>query len=409
VHSIPDPSRVRFTGPLTPYAPGLAEELAALGYTSTSATAKLQLAAQLSRWLEAAGVSLGELMPEAVGQFLQERPRSYASPCSARALAPVLGVLRRLGAVPEAAPAAAAAGPADVLLDRFGRYLAERRALTAPGVRAYIHWARPFAEEVLFAGGAGRPGEVSAAEVARFLAARLPAMSRKQAQMTACAVRSLLRFLHAEAMATADLTGVIPPVASWQLSGLPRALSSDEVVALLAACDISRPAGRRDFAMITLMCRLGLRCAEVAGLELDDVDWPGGTITVRGKAGRTDRMPLPADVGQALAGYLVNARPAAAGTRALFVRAKAPFAALGGSGVSCVVARAARRAGLGTVHGHRLRHTAATATLNAGATLEEVAQLLRHEGIATTVIYAKTDRARLAQLARPWPAAGDRR
>lgn len=405
MHSIPDPSQVRFTGPLAAYAPALAEELAALGYTRTSATAKLQLAAQLSRWLEAAGVSLGELTAEAVGQFLEERRRSYASGCSAQALAPVLGLLRRLGAVPEAAPAAASTGPADVLLDRFGGYLASRRGLTAPVVGAYLHWARPFAEEVLCAGGAA---EVSAAEVARFLAARLPAMSGKQAQMTASAVRSLLRFLHIEAMVPADLTGVVPPVASWRLAGLPRALSSEQVTALLAACDTSRPAGRRDLAMITLMCRLGLRCAEVASLELDDIDWPGGTLTVRGKAGRIDRMPLPVDAGQALAGYLADGRPAA-GTRAVFVRAKAPFTVLRPSSVSCVVARAARRAGLGIVHGHRLRHTAATATLNAGATLEEVAQLLRHEGIATTVIYAKTDRARLAQLARPWPADGGRR
>ena len=408
MHSIPDPSRVRFAGPLTRYAPTLAEELAALGYTRSSATAKLQLAAHLSRWLEAAGMSLGELTRESIGQFLEERLRSHASGCSAQALAPVLGLLRRLGAVPEAAPAEVSAGPADVLLGQFGRYLAGRRALTAPVVRAYIRWARPFAEEVLCAGGADRAGEVSAAGVARFLATRLPAMSRKQAQMTACAVRSLLRFLHAEAMVPADLTGLVPPVASWRLSGLPRALSSDKVVTLLAACDTSRPAGRRDFAMITLMCRLGLRCAEVVGLELDDVDWSGGALTVRRKAGRTDRMPVSADAGQALAGYLANGRPAA-GTRALFVRAKAPFTALRPSSVSCVVARTAQRAGLGIVHGHRLRHTAAAATLNAGATLEEVAQLLRHEGIATTVIYAKTDRARLAQLARPWPADGARR
>jgi integrase/recombinase XerD len=405
VHSIPDPSRVRFAGPLTRYAPALAQELAALGYTRTSATAKLQLAAQLSRWLEAAGLSPGDLTPEAIGQFVQERRRSHASPCTARALAPVLGVLRRAGVVPEAPPPPAGTAPADVLLGQFGRYLAGQRALTAPVAGAYVHWARPFAEDVLFAGGTSRRGGVSAAEVARFLAATLPAMSRKQAQMTACAVRSLLRFLHAEGMVPADLTGVVPPVASWRLSGLPRALSGGQVAALLAACDQSQAAGCRDFAIITMMCRLGLRCAEVAGLQLDDVDWPAGALTVRGKAGRTDRMPVPVDVGQALAGYLAKDRPAA-GTRAVFVRAKAPFTALAPSSVSCVVARAARRAGLGIVHGHRLRHTAATQTLNAGATLEEVAQLLRHEGIATTVIYAKTDQRRLAQLARPWPAEG---
>lgn len=251
-------------------------------------------------------------------------------------------------------------------------------------------------------------GEVTAAEVARFLALRLPAMSRKSAQMTACAIRSLLRYLHSEAVMPADLTGVVPPVASWRLAGLPKALPAGQVTALLAACDITSPAGRRDRAIILLMSRLGLRCAEVTGLLLDDIDWPGGAITVRGKAGRTDRMPLPADVGQALVAYLTASRPAA-GTRAVFVTVTAPFTSLRPSSVSCVAGRAADRAGLGTVYGHRLRHSAATATLNAGASLEEVAQLLRHQGVATTVIYAKTNQARLAQLARPWPAAAGAR
>lgn len=409
MHSVSDPSRVRFTGPLAQYAAALAGELESLGYARTSAAAQLRLAAHLSRWLEAQGACARDLTPEMIGRFVEERRRSYANLRSAKALAPALGLLRRLGAVPEEVPVQPAAGAADVLLEGFGRHLADARALTAPVVSAYLRWARPLAEDVLCAGGACRAGEVSAAEVAGFLAARLPSMSRKSAQMTACAVRSLLRYLHAEGIVPADLTGVIPPVALWRLSGLPRSLPAAQLTALLAACDASRPAGRRDLAVITLMCRLGLRCAEVAGLQLDDIDWPGGTIVVRGKGGRTDRMPLPADAGQALASYLVDGRPAAARCRAVFVSLAAPFTALKRSSVSCVVARAARRAGLGTVHGHRLRHTAATATLNAGASLEEVAQLLRHEGVVTTVIYAKTDQARLVQLARPWPAAAGAR
>lgn len=205
------------------------------------------------------------------------------------------------------------------------------------------------------------------------------------------------------------LVDAVPTVASWRLSGMPQALSAEQVQALLGACDRSNSAGRRDLAVITTMCRLGLRCAEVAGLRLEDIDWAAGTVAVRGKGGRTDRMPLPVDVGQALVEYLRDGRPATA-ARTVFVRAVAPFTALHSSSVSCIVARAARRAGLGTVHGHRLRHTAATETLNAGAGLAEVAQLMRHEGVASTAVYAKTDRNRLAQLARPWPAtAGDGR
>jgi site-specific recombinase XerD len=220
--------------------------------------------------------------------------------------------------------------------------------------------------------------------------------------MTACALRSLLRFLHAEAMTRTALVDAVPRVASWRLSGLPEPLTGQQVQVLLAACDASSPVGRRDLAVITLMCRLGLRCAEVAMLRLEDVDWLAGTVTIHGKSRRIDRMPLPVDAGQALVDYLRHGRPDVP-ARTVFVRATAPFTPLNRSSVSCVVARAAARAGLGVVHGHRLRHTAATRTLNAGASLEEVAQLLRHDGVATTVVYAKTDQNRLARLARPWP------
>jgi integrase/recombinase XerD len=396
------------TGPLLPYVSVLVDELASLGYTRTSATAQMQLAAHLSRWLAAEGKALSDVTSEVIDLFLLERRRSFTSHYSKRSLAPTLSCLRRLGVLPAARPIAAPEDATDVLLDRFSRYLASERALTAPVVRAYAHWVRPFVTEVLCAGGVERVGDLGAAEVAAYLATRLPALSRKSAQMSACALRSLLRFLHSRSMVPADLSGVVPPVALWRLSGLPKALSAQEIAALLDACDRSDPTGMRDVAMITMMCRLGLRCAEIADLRLDDIDWSGGTFTVRGKAGRTDRMPLPQDVGQALVDYLKARRPTI-GSRSLFVRVRAPFTPLQASSVSCVVARAARRAGLGTVHGHRLRHTAATETLNAGATLEEVAQLMRHEGISTTVIYAKTDRNRLANLARPWPSTEDAR
>jgi integrase/recombinase XerD len=404
VHSIPDPSRVRFTGPLAPFASGLAEELAGLGYTRTSATSQLQLAAHLSRWLDAAGVGLDGLSEPVMSRFLLERRRRGASHYSPRALGPIVGYLRRAGAAPAAAPLAPAVSAVDALLDRFGRYLGGQRGLTAPVVRAYLRWVRPFAEEVLCPGGVDRVRELGVGEVAGFLAVRLPGMTRKSAQMTTCGLRSLLRFLHGEAMVSVCLVDAVPAVASWRLSGFPRALAAEQVQALLGACDASDPVGLRDLAVICVLRRLGLRCAEAAALRLEDIDWPAGTVMVRGKGGRIDRMPLPADVGQALVDYLRGGRPDTP-ARAVFVRALAPFTALDRTSISCIVARAARRAGLGTVHGHRLRHTAATETLNAGAGLEEVAQLMRHAGVATTVIYAKTDHNRLARLARPWPAA----
>jgi integrase/recombinase XerD len=404
VHSVPDPSRVRFTGPVAPFAPGLVEELASLGYTTTSATMQMQLAASLSRWLLAAGLGVDGLTEAVLVRFLSDRRARHTSHYSPRALAPIVGYLRRVGAVPAPTAPSAPAGASETLLARFAAYLAEQRALTPPVVTAYVHWVCPFVEEVLCPAGVNGVGRVGAGEVSAFLTARLPLLSRKSAQMTACALRSLLRFLHARAMTETALADAVPRVASWRLSGLPEPLTGPQVQMLLAACDRSTSVGRRDLAVIALMRRLGLRCAEVASLRLEDVDWTAGTVTVHGKGGRVDLMPLPVDAGQALVEYLQNGRPDTS-ARTVFVRATAAFTPLKSSSVSCIVARAAQRAGLGTVHGHRLRHTAATETLNAGASLDEVAQLLRHDGVATTVVYAKTDQNRLAQLARPWPTA----
>jgi len=403
MHSVSDPSRVRLTGPLAPFAPALVQELASLGYATTSATMQMQLAASLSRWLLAAGIGLDGVSEPLLDRFLTERrAQGRRHHHSMRALGPVVGYLRRVGAVPFPVRPPAPIGAGEVLLARFAAYLIGQRALTPPVATAYVRWVRPFVDEVLCPAGVDRTEQVSAEEVAGFLAARLPLLSRKTAQMTACALRSLLRFLHADAVTATALAHAVPRVASWRLSGLPEALTSTQTQTLVAACDVSTPVGRRDLAVITLMYRLGLRCAEVAHLRLEDIDWTAGTVTVHGKNGRVDRMPLPDDAGRALVDYLRYGRPVTS-SRTVFARANAPYTPLEPSSVSCIVARAARRAGLGTVHGHRLRHTAATETLNAGASLEEVTQLLRHDGVATTVVYAKTDQNRLAQLSRAWP------
>lgn len=403
MHSISDPSRVRFTGPLAPFAAGLAEELVALGYTRLSSADQLRLAAHLSRWLDAGGLGPADLSGPVLARFLLVRRASHTARYSLAALDPILGYLRRIGAAPVVVPEPASS-PVEVFLDQFSRYLVGERALTEPVARAYCHWVRAFVADVVRVDELGRCPDLTTARVSRFLVAALPAMSGKSAQMTACSLRSLLRFLHAGQMIDVDLSDAVPAVAYWRLSGLAKALEPDQVQALREACDPLDPVGRRDLAVITVLHRLGLRCAEAAALTLDDVDWLAGTITIHGKGNRTDRLPLPVDVGEVVVDYLRRGRPPTS-ARTVFVLARAPHTPLHPSSVSCIVARAARRAGLGTIHGHRLRHTAATATLNAGASLEEVAQLLRHAGPTTTFNYAKTDQSRLAKLARPWPTA----
>lgn len=396
-----DPSRVRMSGPVVGFSQDLLGELQTLGYATTTATELMRLTAHLSRWLEGSGLGLAELTPSVIDAFVAERRTSHVKLSSARALDPIVGYLRRVGAVPELLPVVPTTA-AQGALDGFVRFLLDERALSGPVAVAYAHWVRPFVEQLLCQAGAQTPRDVTAAELVAFLAHSLPSLSGKSAQMTATALRSLLRFAFAQGWLTGDLTAAVPSVARWRLAGLPRPLTPAQVRALLDACDLADPVGSRDRAVIVLMRRLALRSAEIAALRLEDLDWVGGTVLVRGKGGRVDRMPLPADVGEALVGYLRGGRPATA-ERTVFVRAVAPFTPLGSSSVSCIVGRAARRAGLGTVHGHRLRHTAASETLNAGATLDEVAQLLRHEGVASTVIYAKVDRSRLTALARPWP------
>lgn len=404
MHSTPDPTHVRFSGPLARFAAGLAEELARLGYTATSAVAVLQLAAHLSRWLDSQDIGLGDVSGRVIERFLAARRVSYTSHYSLQALDPVLGYLRGEGLVPvERVPMPSS--PVETLLARYRLYLVDDRGLSVPVADAYSHWVTPFVQDVTGAEPAAGLAGLTAVDVTEFLTTHLPSMTRKTAQMTACALRSFLRFLHDQRILQVALADAVPAVAHRRLSGLPQPLDQAQVIALLDACDRSTAVGQRDFAVITVLHRLGLRCGELSRLRLDDADWQAGVLTIHGKGDRTDRMPLPVDVGRAIVEYLRGGRPETT-ARTLFVKAVAPHTPLAYSGLSCIVARAAQRAGLGTIHAHRLRHTAASRVLNAGASLEEVSHLLRHASPTTTAIHAKTDQTRLAALARPWPVGG---
>jgi integrase len=244
---------------------------------------------------------------------------------------------------------------------------------------------------------------MTAADVTEFVLAACPGRAAGSAKLIVCALRSLLRWLHLTGVAPASLSIAVPSVAGWRLSGLPRGLEPAQLRRLLAACDRRTATGRRDYAIMLLLARLGLRAGEVARLELEDIDWRRGELAVLGKGNRAERLPLPADVGAAIAAYLRRGRPATAQWRSVFVRVHAPRRALTTGGVTMVVFDAAQRAGLGKIHAHRLRHTAATAMLRAGSPLVEIGQVLRHRSPLSTAIYAKVDRDALAVLARPWP------
>jgi site-specific recombinase XerD len=402
-----DPSRVGVSGPLEVFASGFAAELARLGYRRTPATFQLQLMAHASRWLHCERLGAGELTTDGVERFLAERRAAgYTSYVTARAMAPLLGYLRGLGVVPAASPRVAV-GAVEVLLADYGEYLAVERGLTAPAIEGYASSVRPFLAGRLRGGGLDLV-ELTAADVVAFVVARCPVQSRGAAKMTVTALRSLLWFLHLRGLIAGPLGDAVPSTASWRLSGLPRALEPEQLDALLGSCDRATATGRRDYAVLVMLARLGLRRGEVAALKLDDVDWCAGELQIAGKGRRAERLPLPADVGEAIVCYLQTARPATALDRSLIVRVRAPHQRLTGGGITQIVFAAAARAGLGPMHSHRLRHTAATQMLRAGASLEEVGQVLRHRQVLTTAIYAKVDRDALRQLARPWPETGGR-
>jgi integrase len=241
------------------------------------------------------------------------------------------------------------------------------------------------------------------AAVRAFVLSACRGRSVGSAKLVTTALRSLLGYAHIEGLTPAPLRDVVPAVAGWRLAGLPRSLQPGEARRLLAACDRRTVAGRRDFAMLMLLARLGMRAGEVRGLTLDDIDWRAGELVVQGKGRRLERLPLPEDVGQALSAYLRRGRPATAQGRTVFVRVRAPHRPLSSSGMTQAVVAAAARAGLERVSAHRLRHTVATEMVRAGVRLPDVGQVLRHRRLATTAIYAKVDRERLRLLARPWP------
>jgi site-specific recombinase XerD len=398
------PTRVQVSGPLGPYADGFRQDLAAKGYHPQVIGRQARLMADLSAWLEVQGRCADALTAEMLEDFVRVRRASGARVlASARAVAPLLGYLRDVGAAP-APEAPAPRTAAEALLAEFAGYLARERGLSPASVKTYLHHARPFLAGLDDPLGEALAG-LQAAQVTRFMTSRCGQWGSGTAQATVTALRSLLRFLHAAGHVPEPLAAAVPPVAGWKLATLPADVSPGHVAAVLASCDRRSACGRRDYAILMLLSRLGLRAGEVAAIELADVGWRAGEIAVRGKGRRTETLPLPADVGQALADYVQHGRPRCAG-RPLLVILHAPYTGLTRAHVLAVVHRACARAGLPKFGAHRLRHAVACELLRNGASLAEVGQLLRHRDERTTAIYAKVDIEALRALARPCPPAG---
>lgn len=384
---------------LSTHAVGFRVELARLGYLDRPAEKHLDLLADLGGWLESEGLAPGELTTTRVAEFLcSRRTRGHRRLITPRGFGPLFEYLVHLGVVPQPTRPAPV-GPLETSLERYRSYLASERGLVEGAIEQYMTVARAFGRAV----GDGERIDwlaVSPADVSRFVVAECA--RRNNARRLPSPLRSFLRFAQLEGWTSLALAQAVPSVAGWSATSLPRGLATQEVKQLLGSCDRRRGVGRRDYAVLTLLVRLGLRAGEVAAMQLDDIDWRAGEVVVHGKGPRDEKLPLPVDVGKAVVDYLQKGRPLT-DSRAVFLRMAAPRRGLTPSGVSWVVYNACDRAGVARVGAHRLRHTAASQMLRAGASLEEVGQVLRHRAVATTAIYAKVDHARLLALVRPWP------
>ncbi len=396
----PAPERVRVSGPLVGFADGFRVDLLEQGYSLWGAQEQLYLLAHVSRWMESEGLEIVALTPRRLERyFVWRRRQGYRHSLSALSLRRLLGYLDGLGVLPldDVVPS-----PVDRLLGEFRAYLLQERGMKASSAAQYEPTARLFLCE--------RSGpleedlaRVSAAEVSTFVLLQSRQRSRRSTETVVYALRALLRFLHVHGLITESLAEAVPSIARRR-EDLPRALPAEHVKLLLDSCDRTTPTGRRDYAILLMLARLGLRRCEVAALCLDDVDWRAGEIVVHGKGSRIDRLPLPCDIGEAVVDYLRAGRPRVT-DRALFITACAPLIGISPPCITDVVRYACVRAGIQPVGAHRLRHTVATELLRHGAGLVEIGQVLRHQDQTTTTIYAKVDRAALSPLALPWPGS----
>ncbi|MCA1700222.1 MAG: site-specific integrase [Actinobacteria bacterium] len=398
-------SRVLMTGPLAPFADAYRVELRGRGYTVQSTVCQLRQVARLSCWLEARGLTAAELSGTRVDEFLvwQRGEGRYRSQWSRPGLRCLLDVLRRLGVLAAEEPAVPSS-PTDVLLACFERYLLAERGLAAGTVVLYRRSARRFVDGL--ASDRGLAG-LAAGDVTAAVLRESEVVSVSAAQRFVSGLRSFLRFCFVEGLVGSDLSQAALLVRGRSSSSLPRGISRADARALLGSCDRRHALGRRDYAIIILLLRLGLRRGEVAGLTLDDIDWRTSELVIRGKGSRVDRLPLAADVGQAIASYLRRGRPRS-GRREVFLRAKAPYDPIASGTVASTVRRACRRAAIAEVGPHRLRHTAACEMVQANVPLYRIGQVLRHQSLQSTAIYARVDVERLRLLAAPWPAGAQR-
>jgi integrase/recombinase XerD len=394
-------------GPLAAHIGSFADSLSAMGYAASSIHLQVRIGACFSRWLGQGAVTPEGITSGHATRYLRYRARRLRSGRGDfAALAHFIDFLRREGVIRAEEVAVHERTPIDRCADAYEVYLREGRALATATIVNYVPFVRDFLRHCFGA----KPVELSclsAADVLRFVRHQAQRLHRKRAKLMTTALRSFLRYARYRGEIDVDLAAAVPVVPNWSMTTIPRAIAPDQARQLLASIDRRSGTGRRDYAIVLLLARLGLRSGEVASLTLDDIDWEAGQLAVHGKSGHRNELPLPAEVGEAIAAYLQDGRPHSA-SRFVFLRAKAPVRGFrGASGIGSIVRHSLQRGGVDTpsMGAHQFRHGLATEMLRQGASLGEIGDVLGHRHPQTTSIYTKVDIETLRSLALPWPGS----
>ncbi len=379
-------------GPLAPFTDDLRLMLEGSGYRPFTIASHLREVERLGRWMEERQVRSSDLTCQLLAEY-RTANRTLGCPAS------ILGSLRTLIGTVSTGPMSSS--PLLDLLAAFRCHLLNERGLVASTADAYVLRARRF---LAWCAPSGDLTALTAADVTGAVLRESQNVSARSTQYFVTSLRSFLRFCFVTGLTPVDVSAAALGVSDRGRSSLPRGISSQDASALLGCFDRQQPQGRRDYAIVLILLRLGLRSAEVASLTLDNLHWRVGEVLVHGKGDREEQLPLPTDVGEAIVSYLQQGR-AKTIARALFVRRRAPIGALGRGGVSAIVRRASIRAGMAGIGAHRLRHSLACEMVTAGVPLPEIGQVLRHRSLISTANYARVDLPALRGLAQPWPGA----
>jgi len=392
-------------GPSGPLLEGFTEELCQAGYAEITARRHIRAAEHLIYWTDREGIPISNLTEKFIERFDRHLDRCqcprYGHTHRLDLLNGARLFLKHLrGACVIAASVVESTAQDPILLTAFCQWMRQQRGTCDPTLYNYSLSIRDLLRRL-----GEDPCRFDAKGLRQFVLEKSQQCGWAAAKTCTTALRMFLRFLIAEGKCVADLGEAIPVLAHWRLSSLPRYLQPEEVERIISSCGPT-PVGRRDRAILLLLSRLGLRAGDIVQLRLGDIDWEGAGIHVSGKGRRQARLPLTQEVGHALVAYLQDDRPRT-DTDVLFIRSRAPFRAFTSHcAISVIVTRAMHRAGVTCQSrgaAHVLRHSAATSMLRQGASLQDIATILRHRSIETTQIYAKVDVTTLRQIAQPWP------